>query len=147
MPHPDSLKKVDCSIHLKVSIYWMARRTFVRNISFNLTVPILCVKIYSVYFSLDTGSKNETDEISTSAPPKIILPASAPVIRVLPGFRMTWSATGSPPIYTALIRNATLLANTSGSMTVQLHEEGNFTCVATSEYGTDVKQFSVVLSG
>ncbi|CAH3035007.1 unnamed protein product [Porites lobata] len=79
-------------------------------------------------------------------PPKIILPASAPVIRVLPGFRMTWSATGSPPIYTALIRNTTLLANTSGSMTVQLHEEGNFTCVATSEYGTDVKQFSVVLS-
>ena len=30
---------------------------------------------------------------------------------------------------------------------MQLHEEGNFTCVATSVYGTDVKQFSVVLSG
>lgn len=81
------------------------------------------------------------------APPKISLPASAPVVRVLPGYTMKWSAIGSPPIYTALMKNSTVLANTTGSMEITLTKEANYTCVANSKYGVDVRRLSVVMSG
>jgi len=76
-----------------------------------------------------------------------MLPDSAPIVRALPGYELTWSATGSPPIYTALIKNSTLVANTTGSMKMTIYEEANYTCVATSEFGMDVRQFSVIFSG
>ncbi|XP_078359243.1 uncharacterized protein LOC144643772 [Oculina patagonica] len=81
------------------------------------------------------------------------VPLSAPrvqpldgVVRALPNQRLPCSATGIPPIYTALIRNSTVLVNTTNTASIRLHEEGNYSCVATSKYGTDRKEFSVVFT-
>ena len=56
---------------------------------------------------------------------------------------MSCSATGTPPIYIALIRNFTVLMNTTNTASRKLYQEGNYTCVATSKYGTDVKHFVI----
>ncbi|XP_078375739.1 uncharacterized protein LOC144659174 [Oculina patagonica] len=77
-------------------------------------------------------------------PPK--LASSAPVgqIRVLPGYNITCPATGTPPIYTAIIRNSTVLVNTTTYAAIVLRQEGNYTCVVTNKYGTDVGAVSVI---
>ncbi len=79
-------------------------------------------------------------------PPNVILP-SVPVLRVLPGYKLYLTATGSPPIYTALIRNSTVLVNSTRSTVVALLVEGNYTCVATNKYGTFVRKYSVIFIG
>ena len=71
----------------------------------------------------------------------------APIVRALPDQRLPCSATGTPPIYKALIRNSTVLMNTTETASIVLHEEGNYSCVATSKYGTDRKEFSVIFTG
>ena len=72
-------------------------------------------------------------------PPKIVDTAA----RVVPGSQVTCSATGTLPIYIALTRNFTVLMNKTDTASSKLYEEGNYTCVATSKYGTDVKHFVV----
>ena len=79
-----------------------------------------------------------------TAPPKIVLASS--VIRALPGYKLSCPVTGSPPMYTALIRNSSVLVNTT-NIAVTFIEEGNYTCVATNKYGSDVRDFSVILGG
>ena len=63
----------------------------------------------------------------------------------VPGNQVSCSATGTPPIHTALvlIRDLTVLVNTTNTASIKLFEEGNYTCVATSKYGTDVREFEV----
>ena len=56
---------------------------------------------------------------------------------------MPCSAIGALPIYIALIRNFTVLMNTTNTASSNLYQEGNYTCVATNMYGTDVKNFVV----
>jgi len=53
------------------------------------------------------------------------------------------SAFGTLPIYIALIRNFTVLMNTTNTADSKLYQEGNYTCVATNKYGTDVKHFVI----
>ncbi len=77
--------------------------------------------------------------------PKVKLPA--PVLQVLPGYKLSCLATGSPPIYKALLRNSTVLVNTTYAAYTILNEEGNYTCVATNKYGTDVGEVSVIFKG
>ncbi|KAL9973704.1 hypothetical protein ACROYT_G020192 [Oculina patagonica] len=77
--------------------------------------------------------------------PKITSPA--PVVRSLLYFRLTCSATGSHPIYTAIIRKSATLINTTNTATITLYEEGNYTCVATNRHGTDVRNFLVIFNG
>ena len=72
-------------------------------------------------------------------PPKIVDAAA----RVEPGSQVPCSALGTPPIYIALIRNFTVLMNTTNTASSKLYQEGNYTCVATSKYGTDVKYFVI----
>ena len=72
-------------------------------------------------------------------PPKIDLDA----VEIAPGNRMSCSATGPPPIYIAFIRNFTVLMNTTNITSSKLYQEGNYTCVATNKYGTDVKHFVI----
>ena len=67
-------------------------------------------------------------------------------MRALPGYRLSCPVTGTPPIHTTLIRNSTVLVNTTGVIEA-ITEEGNYTCRATNEYGVDVKDFSVVFVG
>ena len=64
-------------------------------------------------------------------------------VSVEPGSQVPCSATGTPPIYTALIRNFTVLMNTTNNASSKLYQEGNYICVATSKYGTDEKHFVV----
>ncbi|CAH3194482.1 unnamed protein product, partial [Porites evermanni] len=64
-------------------------------------------------------------------------------VRTLEGFKFSCWAKGSPPIYTALIRENTVLVNTSETASIQLDQEGNYSCVATSDQGKDTKEFSV----
>ena len=72
-------------------------------------------------------------------PPKIVDAA----VRVEPGSQVPCSAIGTPPIYIALIRNFTVLMNKTDTASSKLYQEGNYTCEATSKYGTDVKHFVI----
>ena len=63
------------------------------------------------------------------------------------GSRLSCSATGIPPIYIAIIRNSTTLVNTTNTASVYVNEEGNYTCRATSKYGTDEREFVVAMAG
>ena len=73
-------------------------------------------------------------------PPKIVSNAT---VRVEPGSQVSCSATGTLPIYIALIRNFTVVMNTTNIASSKLYQEGNYTCVATSKYGTDIKHFVI----
>jgi len=73
-------------------------------------------------------------------PPKIVSDAA---VRVEPGSQVPCSASGTLPIYIALIRNFTVVMNTTNIASSKLYQGGNYTCVATSKYGTDVKHFVV----
>ena len=73
-------------------------------------------------------------------PPKIV---SSVAVRIEPGSQVPCSATGSPPIYIALIRNVTVVMNTTNTASSKVYQEGNYTCLATSKYGTDVKHFVI----
>jgi len=64
-------------------------------------------------------------------------------VSVEPGSQVSCSATGTPPIYIALIWNFTVVINTTNIASSKLYQEGNYTCVATSKYGTDVKHFAI----
>ena len=83
--------------------------------------------------------------LSLLASPKVILPAS--VIHALPEYRLSCSATGTPPTYTALIFKSTVLVNTTSTASIRLYYEGNYTCIASNKYGTDIKQFMVIFNG
>ena len=71
-------------------------------------------------------------------PPKIVSNTS---VRIEQGSQVHCSANGTLPIYIALIRNFTM--NTTNTASSKLYQEGNYTCVATNMYGTDVKNFVV----
>ena len=73
-------------------------------------------------------------------PPRIVSDAG---VRVDPGSQVSCSANGTPPIYIALKRNVTVLITTRKTTSSKLYQEGNYTCVATSKYGTDVKHFVI----
>jgi len=72
---------------------------------------------------------------------------STSVIRAAPTFILSIPVTGTPPIYTALIRDITVLFNTTYTASIYLEKEENYTCVASSEYGIDVRDFSVIFTG
>ena len=82
-----------------------------------------------------------------AASPIVIVSDPAAHVRTLPGFRFSCWAKGSPPIYTAMIRNTTVLVNTTETASIQLYQEGNYSCVATNNHGTDKKKFLVSFTG
>jgi len=53
------------------------------------------------------------------------------------GGMLSCSARGTPPVYT-LIRNSTVLVNTTNTATIRLYKDGNYTCQATNQYGADM---------
>ena len=68
------------------------------------------------------------------------------VVRTLPGYEVTFPVTGSPPIYTAITRDSTVLLNTTTIATVRFYEEGNYTCVATNRFGSVLQKFAVIFN-
>ena len=77
--------------------------------------------------------------------PKVVLRLSSPIVPV--GSRLSCSATGIPPTYIAIIRDSTILVNTTSTASIRVNEEGNYTCRATSKYGTDEREFVAVIVG
>ncbi|KAL9966529.1 hypothetical protein ACROYT_G024616 [Oculina patagonica] len=76
--------------------------------------------------------------------PKVVSPDA--VVRSLPGYGLSCKATGTPPVYTAIIMNSSVLVNTTKTAKIILNYEGNYTCVATSKYGTDAREVSVIFT-
>jgi len=72
--------------------------------------------------------------------PKIVSEAA---VIVDPGSQVPCSASGAFPIYIALIRNFTVVTNITNTTSIKLYQEGNYSCVATNKYGTDVKYFVI----
>ena len=70
-------------------------------------------------------------------------------VEALPGYKLSCSAEGSLPIRVALIKNSTVLLNTTrGALgRIPLNKDGNYSCVAKNLYGTDVRYFSVIFNG
>lgn len=81
------------------------------------------------------------------ASPKIILPDSATDLRAYPDDILSCSASGTSPIYIALIRHSTVLANATFTQSIEMSEEGNYSCIATNKYGTDTGVIPVILLG
>ena len=77
-------------------------------------------------------------------PPKITLPA---VVEALPSYRVNTPVTGTLPIYTAIIRNSTVLVKTTYTAAFQFYNESNCTSVAFNKYGYDIREFSVIFKG
>ena len=78
------------------------------------------------------------------------MPNPAPVVRVYHNNgidKLSCSATGTLPIHIAMIRNTTVLANTTSNVVIGLYKEGSYTCVATNKYGTDTRVIPVVILG
>ena len=75
-----------------------------------------------------------------SVPPTVTFPAALLAIQ---GGMLSCSARGTPPIYTALIRNSRVLVNTTNTATIRLDKDGNYTCQAINQYGTDMKELQV----
>lgn len=71
----------------------------------------------------------------------------SPIVRTMPGFQLSCTATGTPPIYTALLRDTTVLLNTTKTATIYLYKEGRYSRRVKNQYGTDVKDFSVIFAG
>lgn len=76
-----------------------------------------------------------------SVPPALTFPAA--VLAIKEGM-LSCSARGTPYMYTALIRNSAVLVNTTSSTaTIRLDKDGNYTCQATNDYGTDARELQV----
>ena len=68
-------------------------------------------------------------------------------MEAFPGAQVTCSVTGSHPMYTTILSDSRVLVNTTSMATFWFEEEGNYTCMASSKYGTDLKVFSVIFPG
>lgn len=72
-------------------------------------------------------------------------------MQALPDYRLWCPVEGSTPIYTALVRikknKNIVLVNTTDTANIQLTKQGNYSCVASNRFGTDVKEFSVIFEG
>ena len=92
------------------------------------------------FYSISRVSQHHLNlNIISPVPPKIVNAA----VRAEPGSRVPCSATGTPPIYIALIQNFTVLMNKTNTASSKLYHEGSYTCMASSKYGTDVKHFVI----
>lgn len=65
-------------------------------------------------------------------------------MQTLAGYRMLFPVAGTSPIRTIITRDGTVLGSIES---VQLYEEGNYSCVAEGLYGSDHKNFSVTFKG
>ena len=78
------------------------------------------------------------------APPNITMPIPGTAIRTVEG-RLTTvcEATGTSPVYVALMWNSIVLVNETDNAVTQLYLEGNYHCIATNNYGTDTRVIPV----
>jgi len=111
----------------------------------SITARCDLVKINVSRYGLSIAIKGKRFLISYRlVPPTVTFPAALLAIQ---GGMLSCSARGTSPIYTALIRNSTVLVNTTNTATIRLHKDGNYTCKVTNQYGTDVKEFQFNFTG
>lgn len=81
--------------------------------------------------------------------PSITMPIPGTVVRTVAGHWILriCEATGTSPVYTAIVWNSTVLFNKTSTVDARLYEEGNYYCVATNNYGTDTRVIHVVIIG
>ncbi|XP_078375750.1 uncharacterized protein LOC144659187 [Oculina patagonica] len=108
---------------------------------------IICstAMLFFLFILMWTGNDGA---LSNKVPPKVMLPAT--IVRALPDYVLSFSATGTPPIYTAIIRKKKrknkILVTTTSTPNIRLTKDANYICVATNKYGIDQKKFSVILT-
>ena len=68
-------------------------------------------------------------------------------VRALKGYKISCSATGTPPIQTKAMWNSNVVVNASDVLTISLNEEGWYVCEAKNQFGKDKKEFSVKFAG
>jgi len=79
--------------------------------------------------------------------PSIKLADPAPVKPLVAGDILSCSAFGTLPIYVLLIRNSTVLANTTNTANVRIYKGGNYSCVTSNKFGTDSRVIPVIILG
>ena len=81
--------------------------------------------------------------------PNITMPIPGTVVRTVAGHWLLriCEATGTPPVYTAIVWNSTVLFNETNTVDARLYEEGSYYCVASNNYGTDTRVIPVVIIG
>ena len=77
--------------------------------------------------------------------PRIVIPSQ--VIRTVPDHYVWCSSDGTPPINMSFLNSSVTLAKGVGTVMSRIHMDGNYTCHATNEFGTDSKTFHVSLIG
>lgn len=68
-------------------------------------------------------------------------------VRALKGYKISCSATGTPPIQTKAMWNFNVVVNASDVLTISLNEEGWYVCEAKNQFGKDKKEFTVKFAG
>lgn len=105
---------------------------------------ILLTHLLFWFTAIRTDSYNAATLHFIDGPPNISLPT---VVQTLPGYKVTFLVTGTPPINTVILSHSAVFVDTTNtSVAVQL-EEGNFVCVAINKFGFDLRMFSVTFSG
>ena len=64
-------------------------------------------------------------------------------MQTVPGYVVKCSAEGTRPMNMSLIQNSTILGQGTDTVVVKVTKEGNVTCMAINQAGTDSKTFSV----
>ena len=77
--------------------------------------------------------------------PRIVIPSQ--VTKTVPNFYVWCSSDGTPPIYMSLMNSSTILDEAVGRVKSRILIDGNYTCNASSEFGTDSKTFHVSVNG
>ncbi|XP_044169772.1 uncharacterized protein LOC114949733 [Acropora millepora] len=81
---------------------------------------------------------------STKGKPRIVIPSQ--VIRTVPDHYVWCSSDGTRPINMSLMNSSATLAESVGTtVKSRILIDGNYTCHATNEFGTDSKTFHVSL--
>ena len=69
------------------------------------------------------------------------------VVRTVPGHFVWCLAEGTPPINMSLLKDNTTLPHRKGKLAVKIEKDGNYTCVARNEVGSQARHFSVTFLG
>ena len=80
-----------------------------------------------------------------AAKPRVIIPLR--MVRTVSEHYVWCSSEGTPPISVSLMNSTTTLASRKGIVWSKLNQDGNYSCVATNEAGTESKTFYVTLIG
>ncbi|XP_044167407.1 uncharacterized protein LOC114974986 [Acropora millepora] len=78
---------------------------------------------------------------STKGNPRVVIPLQ--VIRTVPDHYVWCSSDGTPPINMSFLNSSATLAKSVGTVMSRIHIDGNYTCQATNEFGSDSKTFHV----